>query len=129
MEECRSCHAEIWWATGTIPEEKHPDGKSNPINHDPGPPCLGTGPECTHNPKGNLAVWRDHLGLLKFRYLRKRLRPCTCREDGTPDPYCDEHGDHGGPLKPGEHRAVSHWATCKDRARWKSRQAAGGGAR
>ena len=121
-EECRSCHVEVWWATGIVPDAKNPDGKSNPINHPRGQ-CPGTGDECTH--EGNLAVWRDEMRLLKWRSLRKRLRPCSCDQvAGDVDQYCDEHGAHGGPIKPGEHRAISHWATCRDRKDWKSKQEA-----
>lgn len=57
-EECRSCHAEVYWATSVPPEgEKE---KSNPVNAD----SLG-------EPGGNQDTWRDENGLLRYRYIRK----------------------------------------------------------
>ena len=74
-EMCRSCHAEIDWASNE-------DGtKTNPIDHD-----------SADVPGGNLIVWRDVGGVLRYRYLRK--------------------ADAGRDLKSFEHLGRSHFATC-----------------
>jgi hypothetical protein len=91
-EMCRSCHAEIDWAymdPGYVkPGEEHLKGnrpKANPVNHD-----------SVDDPDGNLAVWRDGDGVLRYRYLR-----------------------NGDVPAPGEHRGISHFATCPESARWR----------
>lgn len=84
-EECRSCHAEIDWA------HKPDDTKSNPIDHG----------SCD-DPKGNLIIWRDDHGVLRYRYRRKGENPA-----------------------PGEHTGISHYATCPDSARWRNRSRPG----
>lgn len=94
-EMCRSCHAPIDWAYKELTEGVTADGyigerpKSNPIDHG-----------SVDDPAGNLAVWRDGQGVLRYRYLRK-----------------------GDELRPGEHRGISHFATCKDREQWRKREA------
>lgn len=100
-EQCWSCQAPIWWAY-SAPADGGQE-KANPIN-DPVLLCGGPGFNCTHD--GNLAVWRDSHGVLRYRYLRKDDK-----------------------LGSGEHRAVSHFATCAHRDRWRRnrREAASGG--
>lgn len=90
-EECRSCRAEIDWAYKPEPED---DGtvKSNPINRD-----------SADDPAGNLIIWRDGHGVLRFRYRRK--------------------GDNPDRAK-GEHTGISHFATCPERDKWRKGKAA-----
>ena len=73
-----NCHAEIDDAY-SVPAEGEEE-KRHPVNHD-----------SADDPKGNLIVWRDDHGVLRFRYKRK--------------------GDSPGP---GEHLGISHYATCPD---------------
>ena len=58
-EECRSCHAEIYWATAEQAEDGKPE-KSSPIDK----ATLG-------GEAGNLDTWRDGQGVLRYRYIRK----------------------------------------------------------
>lgn len=76
---CRrpGCGADILWAL-TIPRHKR-----MPID----PAVLAD-----DDVRGNVAVWRDHLGSLYCRVVSR-----------------DE------PLRAGERRAVPHWATCAGR--------------
>lgn len=90
-EECRSCRQEIDWATSVPPEGEVE--KTNPINRD-----------SADDPKGNLAIWRDESGILRYRYLRK-----------------------GDQLRRGEHRGISHFATCPNRDNWRNRKPQQGG--
>ena len=88
MNECRSCGHPVDWAY-SLPDEQGVE-KTNPINHD-----------SADDPKGNLAVWRDPDGVLRYRYLRKGDEP-----------------------QRGEHRGISHFATCKQSATWRKPKAA-----
>ena len=49
------------------------------------------------DPNGTLAVWRDG-GVLRARYLKKGEEPAQ-----------------------GQHRGISHFATCPSAAQWRSR--------
>lgn len=84
-DECRSCHHPVDWAYSVNADASKEKG--NPINHD-----------SVDDPKGNLAVWRDSSGLLRYRYLRKGEVPGK-----------------------GEHRGISHFATCTEAKNWRSR--------
>lgn len=53
------------------------------------------------DPKGNLAVWRANGGILRFRNLHKGESPA-----------------------PGEHRAISHFATCPNAGEHRRKQPA-----
>jgi len=83
-EECRSCGASIDWAFAPEPDENG-KVKSNPIDHG-----------SADDPHGNLIVWRDKTGVLRFRYKRK-----------------------GVALGPGEHTGISHFATCRQADQWR----------
>jgi len=86
---CGSCQAEIDWAV-KHPDEINPKNgklKTTPVNRD-----------SADDPKGNLAVWYDGEGVLRFRYLRKGETP-----------------------EPGQHRGISHYATCPQADQWRNR--------
>ena len=100
-EECNSCHAPIDWAV-KFPEEMNDRDMPRTIPIDHG---------SVDDPKGNIAVWRGQPlatndgipgpALLYARYLKKGEEP-----------------------KPGEHRGISHFATCAQADQWRSRRRA-----
>ncbi len=51
------------------------------------------------SPEGNLIVWYSDDGVLRYRYKRK-----------------------ADVLRKGEHTGISHFATCKDRDKWRKRE-------
>jgi hypothetical protein len=82
-EMCRSCKGDIDWAMSE-------DGlKRNPIDH-----------ASADREDGNLLVWRDNGGILRYKYRRKGVDP-----------------------GPGEHTAISHYATCPEAGQWRRRRA------
>jgi hypothetical protein len=87
MAECGSCHYEIDWAYSDKPPVPGKRPGRVPVNHD-----------SAGDPKGNLEVWRDGQGVLRYRYLRKGEEPAK-----------------------GRHRGVTHYATCPDADMWRQR--------
>lgn len=90
MAECGSyprCQEVIDWATSAAEPVPGERPKRMPVNR-----------ASKGDPAGNVAVWRDDLGILRFRVLRKGEDPA-----------------------PGHHRAVSHYATCVDAAAYRRR--------
>ena len=84
--ECRSCHAVVDRATSPPLAEGGPDKRTTmPINRD-----------SVDDPEGNVEVWRDNGGTLRYRGLKKDEDP-----------------------RPGRHRGISHFATCPDAASWR----------
>jgi hypothetical protein len=76
-----TCQAVIDWATWPDGTHRHPITRPRP--------CPGPGEACTH--EGNLAVWRDGSGRLRWRSLVE-----------------------GEQLAGREHRGRSHYADCPD---------------
>lgn len=94
-EECRSCHAPVYWCE-KFPVEVNDKGMPKSVPIDAG--SVG-------DPKGNIEVWTEPViattagepaYVKRFRYLRKGTAPAD-----------------------GHHRAVSHYATCPDAAKWR----------
>jgi hypothetical protein len=56
-EECRSCHAEVYWA---LPADPESTSNGMPLEK----AALG-------DPAGNVDTWRDSQGVLRYRYIRK----------------------------------------------------------
>jgi len=101
-EECRSCHAPVWWAQ-KFPVELNDSGlpKTMPVN-----------PDSLDDPKGNVEVWTEkvipvvdggHAWVMHFRYLRKGQEP-----------------------EPGHRRAASHFSTCPEAGQWRRKPATAG---
>jgi hypothetical protein len=139
-EMCRSCHAEIDWATRD-PGAANKDGwtgdrpKSNPVDHD-----------SADDPKGNLAVWRDEGGVtlecgcyLRAAELRSapHVVPPTAGA-GVLCPTCHlasavrqvhpntgalhyRYLKKGDELRPGEHRGRSHFSSCPNARQHRNR--------
>lgn len=98
-EECQSCHAAIDWCV-KFPEEFNDAGlpKTIPVNRD-----------SWNDPAGNIAAWRGKALPLK---------------DGSPGPSIiyARYITKAAPLKDGEHRGISHFATCPDAGKWRNRR-------
>lgn len=98
-EACRSCGAAIDWCV-KFPEEMNAQGmpKTMPVNHD-----------SWDDPKGNIVAWRGEPLLLG---------------DGTPGPAVTyfRYLKKGEEPKDGEHRGISHFATCRDAGQWRRNQ-------
>jgi hypothetical protein len=92
VAECSSpkCTEVIDWAYSDKEPEPGELPKRNPVNR-----------ASADDPKGNLEVWRDDVGVLRFRYLRKGEVPAS-----------------------GHHRAISHYATCCDAGSFRRRRTA-----
>ena len=79
---CRSCAAEIMWATEGTTNKLMPIHKAS-----------------LHDPAGNLQVWKDIEGKVRWQYVMK---------DGLV-------------TLPGHFRAMSHYAFCPDAEAWRAK--------
>lgn len=94
-EECRSCHKPVYWA------EKVPF-EINPKNHQP--KTIPVDADSIGVSDGKVITWAEtvkfgdrEVRILKFRYVSRTSEP----------------------LRGNERYAVSHFATCPDREKWR----------